>query len=74
MKQRLDQLLVARGLCESREKAQRAIMAGEVTVDGQVVDKAGTKIDDQNRVKLSRKAVLMEQQEGAPEGAPTDDA
>ena len=46
MKQRLDQLLVTRGLCESREKAQRAIMAGEVTVDGQVVDKAGTKIDD----------------------------
>ena len=46
MKLRLDQLLVARGLCESREKAQRAIMAGEVTVGEQVVDKAGTKIAD----------------------------
>jgi 23S rRNA (cytidine1920-2'-O)/16S rRNA (cytidine1409-2'-O)-methyltransferase len=46
VKLRLDQLLVARGLCESREKAQRAIMAGEVTVGGQCVDKAGTKVAD----------------------------
>ena len=43
---RLDQLLVARGLFDSREKAQRAIMAGDVTVDGRVVDKAGTRIAD----------------------------
>jgi 23S rRNA (cytidine1920-2'-O)/16S rRNA (cytidine1409-2'-O)-methyltransferase len=43
-KTRLDHLLVARGLCESREKAQRAIMAGEVTIGGHVVDKAGTKV------------------------------
>jgi 23S rRNA (cytidine1920-2'-O)/16S rRNA (cytidine1409-2'-O)-methyltransferase len=43
---RLDQLLVARGLCESREKAQRAIMAGEVTVNERVIDKAGTKVAD----------------------------
>ncbi|MGB8168964.1 MAG: TlyA family RNA methyltransferase [Chthoniobacteraceae bacterium] len=41
---RLDQLLVARGFFESREKAQRAIMAGEVTVDERIVDKAGTRI------------------------------
>lgn len=44
MKQRLDQLLVARELCESREKAQRAIMAGEVMVNERVVDKPGTKV------------------------------
>ena len=44
MKPRLDQLLVARGLCESREKAQRAIMAGEVTVGETRVDKPGTKV------------------------------
>jgi 23S rRNA (cytidine1920-2'-O)/16S rRNA (cytidine1409-2'-O)-methyltransferase len=41
---RLDLLLVARGLAESREKAQRAIMAGEVTVGGRVIDKPGTKV------------------------------
>jgi 23S rRNA (cytidine1920-2'-O)/16S rRNA (cytidine1409-2'-O)-methyltransferase len=46
VKLRLDQLLVARGLSDSREKAQRAIMAGEVLVDGHIVDKAGTKIAD----------------------------
>jgi len=46
MKARLDQLLVARGLYESREKAQRAIMAGEVKVGGHVMDKAGTKVGD----------------------------
>lgn len=43
---RLDQLLVARGLFESREKAQRAIMAGEVTVGDRIMDKAGTRIAD----------------------------
>jgi 23S rRNA (cytidine1920-2'-O)/16S rRNA (cytidine1409-2'-O)-methyltransferase len=52
LKQRLDQLLVARGLCESREKAQRAIMAGEVTVAGQVVDKSGKKVADDAEVVL----------------------
>ena len=40
-KQRLDLLLVQRGLVETREQARRLIMAGEVTVDGQVQDKPG---------------------------------
>lgn len=51
-KLRLDQLLVARGLCESREKAQRAIMAGDVTVAGQRVDKAGTQIPEDAEVAV----------------------
>ena len=38
---RLDHLLVQRGLVESREKGQRLIMAGEVMVNDQVVDKPG---------------------------------
>jgi 23S rRNA (cytidine1920-2'-O)/16S rRNA (cytidine1409-2'-O)-methyltransferase len=41
---RLDQLLVTRGLTESREKAQRAIMAGEVSVEERVIDKPGTRV------------------------------
>lgn len=45
-KQRLDLLVVARGLCDSREQAQRLILAGEVSVKNQVVSKPGTKIDD----------------------------
>jgi 23S rRNA (cytidine1920-2'-O)/16S rRNA (cytidine1409-2'-O)-methyltransferase len=52
VKLRLDQLLVARGLCESREKAQRAIMAGDVMVGGRVIDKAGTKIADDADVSV----------------------
>jgi 23S rRNA (cytidine1920-2'-O)/16S rRNA (cytidine1409-2'-O)-methyltransferase len=41
-KERLDVLLVRRGLFESRERAQRAVMAGDVTVAGQVALKCGT--------------------------------
>lgn len=41
MKQRLDHLLVARGLCESREQGKRLILAGEVLVNDQPLTKAG---------------------------------
>ena len=41
MKQRLDRLLVDRGLAESREKAQALIMAGEVKIKGQKAAKPG---------------------------------
>ncbi len=42
MKERLDVLLVSRGLVASRERAKASIMAGLVYVDSQKVDKAGT--------------------------------
>ena len=41
-KQRLDVLLVEKGLAPSREKAKAIIMAGIVYVDGNKEDKAGT--------------------------------
>jgi 23S rRNA (cytidine1920-2'-O)/16S rRNA (cytidine1409-2'-O)-methyltransferase len=41
-KTRLDVLLYRRGLAESREKARALIMAGNVIVNGEVIDKAGT--------------------------------
>ena len=41
VKERIDVALVAKGLCESREKAARLLLAGAVTVDGKRVDKAG---------------------------------
>jgi 23S rRNA (cytidine1920-2'-O)/16S rRNA (cytidine1409-2'-O)-methyltransferase len=44
MKQRLDKLLVERGLVESREKAQALILAGLVRVGGVPVAKAGTQV------------------------------
>jgi 23S rRNA (cytidine1920-2'-O)/16S rRNA (cytidine1409-2'-O)-methyltransferase len=41
---RLDQALVEQGLCESREKAKRAVMAGQVTVNGQPARKPSDSI------------------------------
>lgn len=49
---RLDQLLVTRGLCPSREKAQRSIMAGQVLVGGQKADKPGRTVADDAVVEL----------------------
>lgn len=43
-KERLDVLLVEKGIITSREKAKASIMAGEIFVDGQRVDKAGEKV------------------------------
>lgn len=43
-KERLDVLLVQQGLANSRELAKAYIMAGNVYVDGQKEDKAGTKV------------------------------
>ena len=42
MKERLDVLLVKKNLADSREKAKAVIMAGEVYVNNQKEDKAGS--------------------------------
>jgi 23S rRNA (cytidine1920-2'-O)/16S rRNA (cytidine1409-2'-O)-methyltransferase len=55
-KQRLDTLLVDKNLCTSRALAQRLIQAGEVTVNGAVVDKAGTEIDVSAEVKVKARS------------------
>lgn len=44
-KERIDVLIVKRGLLESREKAKSVIMSGQVYVNQQKVDKPGTKVD-----------------------------
>jgi 23S rRNA (cytidine1920-2'-O)/16S rRNA (cytidine1409-2'-O)-methyltransferase len=49
---RLDVALVERGLVESREKAARLILAGDVLVDGQRVDKAGALVAPGVRLQL----------------------
>lgn len=45
MKERLDVLLVEQGFAPSREKAKAILMSGNVFVDGQREDKAGTTVD-----------------------------
>jgi len=51
-KERLDILLVERGLAETRTRARAYIMAGEVTVDGRLIDKAGTAVLRDARIEL----------------------
>jgi 23S rRNA (cytidine1920-2'-O)/16S rRNA (cytidine1409-2'-O)-methyltransferase len=51
-KKRLDLVLVERGLVDSRQQAQRLIMAGQVMVDGRVVDKSGTRVSGEADITL----------------------
>jgi 23S rRNA (cytidine1920-2'-O)/16S rRNA (cytidine1409-2'-O)-methyltransferase len=51
-RQRLDLLLVERGLAESPEKARALILAGEVELDGHRADKAGTAFASNAKIKI----------------------
>lgn len=51
-KSRVDLLLVERGLASSRERAQALLMAGQVQVNGQKVDKPGARIAADARIEL----------------------
>jgi 23S rRNA (cytidine1920-2'-O)/16S rRNA (cytidine1409-2'-O)-methyltransferase len=52
-KTRLDIVLVDRGLAPSRERARALILGGHVTVDGQVVSKAGAPVKPDAHVDLA---------------------
>ncbi len=52
-RQRLDQLLLERGLAESRAKAQALVLAGEVFVDGQKAAKPGHAVSVDSRIELA---------------------
>ncbi|MCQ2543130.1 MAG: TlyA family RNA methyltransferase [Lachnospiraceae bacterium] len=52
MKERLDVLLVSKGLAPSREKAKALIMSGIVYVDGQKEDKAGSVFEDDKLIEV----------------------
>ncbi len=52
MKERLDVLLVKRNLAASREKAKAVIMSGNVYVDGQKEDKAGTMFPEEANIEV----------------------
>ena len=49
---RIDQLLVKKGLVESRQKAQAIIMAGAVFIDGKRINKPGIKVSESSEIYL----------------------
>ncbi|SER48757.1 TlyA family RNA methyltransferase [Salipaludibacillus aurantiacus] len=56
-KERIDVLLVEKGLIETREKAKRTIMAGLVLADGERIDKPGTKVSPDTELRLKGEAL-----------------
>jgi 23S rRNA (cytidine1920-2'-O)/16S rRNA (cytidine1409-2'-O)-methyltransferase len=56
-KKRLDVVITELGLAESRQKAQAIIMAGQVYVNGQKTDKAGTPVADSDKVEVRGKTM-----------------
>jgi 23S rRNA (cytidine1920-2'-O)/16S rRNA (cytidine1409-2'-O)-methyltransferase len=54
-KERLDILLVEKGIFPTREKAKSAIMAGEVLVGGERVNKSGQRIKTESNISVIKK-------------------
>lgn len=50
--ERVDVLLVEKGLCESREQAKRLILAGEVRIGDRVIDKPGQKLAEDSALEV----------------------
>ena len=58
MKKRLDLILVERGFFETREKAKREIMVGNVSINDKVETKAGTNFRDDEKLQIKVKDKL----------------
>lgn len=54
-KERVDVLLVSRGLCETREQAKRLVLAGEVRTSDRVIDKPSTKLAEDTPLEVKEK-------------------
>jgi 23S rRNA (cytidine1920-2'-O)/16S rRNA (cytidine1409-2'-O)-methyltransferase len=54
MKRRIDQLLVERGVAESRHKAQALLLAGQILVDEQKIEKPGQLVDLAAEIRVLR--------------------
>jgi 23S rRNA (cytidine1920-2'-O)/16S rRNA (cytidine1409-2'-O)-methyltransferase len=52
LKQRLDKLILQRGLAPSRERAQALVLAGRVLVNEQKVEKSGASVDDEAAIRI----------------------
>lgn len=51
-KSRIDVLIVERGLAPSREKAQAMLLAGNILVNGQKIEKPGTQIATDSQIEI----------------------
>ena len=51
-KKRIDKLLVEKNHFDSREKAKRALMAGNVKIENEIIDKPGTKVDVESQIEV----------------------
>ena len=56
-KERLDKILVEKGLAETRQKAQALIMAGKVWVEGKRVEKAGARVPISAEITIKGEAL-----------------
>ncbi len=52
MKERIDKLLLDRGLVRSRQQAQALILGGDVLAGDQRIDKPGTKVESTAEIRL----------------------
>jgi 23S rRNA (cytidine1920-2'-O)/16S rRNA (cytidine1409-2'-O)-methyltransferase len=72
MKERVDALLVTRGLCESREQAKRLVLAGEVRSGDRLIEKPSTTVDVDAPLEIKDKLKFVGRgglkMEGALEG------
>ncbi len=51
-KERIDKLLVEKGIVQTRERARALIMAGRVALEDQTIDKPGTKVEVEARLEV----------------------
>lgn len=58
-KERLDVLLLQRGLAESRERAKRMILAAQVLVNDRVIDKPGTRVPTAAEITIKEKPAYV---------------
>ena len=56
-KERLDKILVEKGFFETKNKAQAAIMAGDVKINGETVTKAGWGLELKENTKIEIKSL-----------------
>ena len=68
---RLDQLLVDRGLAESREKAKRLVLAGQVLIDGHPAPKPGHPVTTDHKIEIKQSERFVSRGGEKLEGAMT---